>query len=416
MGIKKISGIGNYLLAEGLYRAKIDPFCSLTELSEDQQRYLLRELQATALESYDRQGLTRRAGGSYRDVQGNRGTMESMLQCYGRTTCSRGMPVIQEINGPHGRTIWYTEEQLFRPRSQRSTCSPTDDEDFSDKDVSPMKESVTKSSQHLDPPSGSVKYSKPRLSPSEVSTESSNTRLTSSGQAEVISDLASFLIDESWRNALSSTIQSKEMFELTDFLRKETERNAIVYPPEPEIFAALNLCPLQDVKVVIVGQDPYHGPGQSHGLSFSVRRGIRPPPSLQNIFLEAQSDVGICKPNHGDLTCWVQQGVLLLNSVLTVRAGEANSHSKKGWEVITDAIIKTLNEERNGLVFLLWGNPAHLKASNVDETRHTVIRTSHPSPLGAMKTNSPFLGSKCFSQTNEALEKYGKKVIDWSIQ
>jgi uracil-DNA glycosylase len=391
-------------LAEGLYRARIDPFCTLNELSENQQRSLLRELQATAVESYDRQGLTRRAGGSYRDVQGKRGTMESMLQCYGRRVCSRGMPVIQELNGPHGRTIWYTEDQLFRPRSQRIIQTPSDDEDISE------------SSQYLDPTSAPEKMSKLKLSPNEPLTVSSNERLSISGGGDAPFDLMSYLTDQSWNRALSSTFQSKEVGELTDFLRKEKEGNAIVYPPEHEIFAALNLCPLHDVKVVIVGQDPYHGPGQSHGLSFSVRRGIRPPPSLQNIFLEAQSDVGIPQPRHGDLTCWVQQGVLLLNTVLTVRAGEANSHSKKGWESVTDVIIKTLNEETNGLVFLLWGKPAHLKACNVDEARHTVIRTSHPSPLAAMKTNSPFLGSKCFSQTNEALKKYGKKIIDWSVQ
>lgn len=195
----------------------------------------------------------------------------------------------------------------------------------------------------------------------------------------------------------------------------EAATDTIDAPPEL-VFAALNLCPMDQVKVVIVGQDPYHGPGQGHGLAFSVQKGVRPPPSLLNIFKEVQSDVGIPTPTHGNLEHWARQGVLLLNSVLTVRRGQANSHARQGWEKLTDEIIGILNERRTGLVFLLWGTPAHRKAAAVDESKHTVIRTSHPSPLGAAKTHSPFLGSRCFSRANAALESHGQAAIDWSVR
>ena len=167
--------------------------------------------------------------------------------------------------------------------------------------------------------------------------------------------------------------------------------------------------------MVVLGQDPYHGFGQGHGLAFSVRKGIKPPPSLRNIFKEAMSDVGIDDPkNNGNLEGWAKQGVLLLNTVLTVRRGEANSHAKWGWEDFTDEVINTINENNESVVFLLWGSPAHKKAKKVDESKHTVIRTSHPSPLGATKTASPFLSSKCFSRANQALLAAGEEPIDWN--
>jgi uracil-DNA glycosylase len=230
------------------------------------------------------------------------------------------------------------------------------------------------------------------------------------------SELVSSLTEASWKDALSETIGSESFLKLASFLQEERASGATIYPPQDEIFNALNLCPFDQVKVVIVGQDPYHGPGQGHGLAFSVRKGVKAPPSLQNVFREATEDVGIEAPEHGNLEHWAKQGVLLLNTVLTVRRGEANSHAKRGWEDFTDRVIQELNDQHEGLVFLLWGSPAAKKASGVDTSKHTVIRTSHPSPLGATKTASPFLGSKCFSRTNAALNKMGKDPIDWNVE
>ena len=163
------------------------------------------------------------------------------------------------------------------------------------------------------------------------------------------------------------------------------------------------------------GQDPYHGPGQGHGMAFSVRKGVPPPPSLKNIFREAVEDIGIDVPGHGNLQHWAKQGVLLLNSVLTVRRGEANSHKDKGWELFTDSVIQALNDQAESVVFLLWGNPAQQKASSVDSTKHIVIKTSHPSPLVATKTKTPFIGSRCFSRVNAELVRMKKEPIDWNV-
>jgi uracil-DNA glycosylase len=202
-----------------------------------------------------------------------------------------------------------------------------------------------------------------------------------------------------------------------------------VYPDACDTFAALNWCPLDDVKVVIVGQDPYHGHGQAHGLCFSVRKGLQIPPSLRNIYQELRDDPLVNfpvsqngMPKHGSLERWAKQGVLMLNSVLTVRKGQAFSHQKKGWEQFTDEIIRILDqrsqESGKGLVFLLWGKPASEKTQALLKpgvSNHTIIFSSHPSPLAARKTNTPFLGSKCFSRANDALEKLGHKPIDWNV-
>jgi uracil-DNA glycosylase len=177
----------------------------------------------------------------------------------------------------------------------------------------------------------------------------------------------------------------------------------------------LNMCPLPDIKVVILGQDPYHGPGQAHGLAFSVQDGVKVPPSLRNIYKEAKSDVGLQVPTHGNLTEWAKQGVLMLNTVLTVEKAQPNSHKKQGWETFTDEVIKVLNKSEEPLVFLLWGKPANAKAANVNKTKHLVISSSHPSPLGATKTASPFIGSKCFSRANEFLQDNGKDPINWQV-
>ena len=238
--------------------------------------------------------------------------------------------------------------------------------------------------------------------------------------------LWSGLRDVSWRDALrNDAVASDSLARLADFLDDERQRGNVVYPPQSQIFEALNACPIENVRVVIVGQDPYHGPGQAHGLAFSVSPGVPPPPSLRNVLRELANDIGDLgdlsddespAPRHGCLTGWAQQGVLLLNDVLTVRQGEAGSHARQGWEDFTNAVLHVLLQRNNDrpLVWLLWGNPAQKKAGVIDETRHIVIRTSHPSPLGATKTSSPFLGSKCFSRANAALIELGHDPINWN--
>eukprot|EP01034_Spumella_vulgaris_P025778 gene25778-32270_t len=183
------------------------------------------------------------------------------------------------------------------------------------------------------------------------------------------------------------------------------------------IFSAFNLCPFDTVKVVVIGQDPYHGPGQAHGLAFSVQHGVAIPPSLKNMIKELTNDPDsvMNKPGHGNLEHWSQQGVLLLNNVLTVRKADANSHQKHGWEQFTDAVVRELSK-REGLVYLLWGKPAQLKCKNIDSTKNTIITSSHPSPLAAYKTDEPFIGSKCFSRCNAALVERGQTPIDWTIR
>ena len=186
-----------------------------------------------------------------------------------------------------------------------------------------------------------------------------------------------------------------------------------IFPPRQNIFRALNLCDYEDVKVVILGQDPYHGPNQAHGLSFSVKKGVTPPPSLQNIFLELHNDIGCQIPAHGELTKWANQGVLLLNSVLTVRRGKPNSHQGMGWEILTDEIISKLNERREPIVFLLWGRYAKEKASKITNPQHLVLTSSHPSPYSA---SYGFLGCRHFSKTNAFLKEHGIAPIDWQIE
>ena len=236
------------------------------------------------------------------------------------------------------------------------------------------------------------------------------------------SSLVENLKDPGWKAALSDQLLKSESFLcLAVFLEEQKRLGITVYPPRDQIFAALNMCPLDSVKLVIIGQDPYHG-GQGHGLAFSVIKRIPPPPSLLNIFKEVLEDVGIEEPMHGNLERWAWQGVLLLNTVLTVENGKANSHAGKGWEEVTDMIVRVVCEKNetvgsSGLVFLLWGNAASKKARNVidKDCGHVVIETSHPSPLGASKTDSPFLGSRCFSRANSALQRMGKDVIDWNV-
>ena len=215
----------------------------------------------------------------------------------------------------------------------------------------------------------------------------------------------------SWLTHLESVFQTPEMINLRAFLVQEQKQHT-VYPPNRDLFNALNLTPLDQVKVVILGQDPYHGANQAHGLSFSVRHGITPPPSLKNIFNELQSDLGISPPSHGDLTQWAQQGVLLLNTVLTVRARKAGSHRNQGWEVFTDAVIQTLNAQQEGVVFILWGRQAQAKQTLIEAQKHLVITSPHPSPYSA---DRGFFGSRPFSQCNQYLSSQGKEPVDWSL-
>jgi uracil-DNA glycosylase len=217
-------------------------------------------------------------------------------------------------------------------------------------------------------------------------------------------------IEPSWKKRLADEFEKPYFNELTTFVKEEYAEST-VYPNPKNIFQAFELTPFESVKVVILGQDPYHGPHQAHGLSFSVTDGVRNPPSLQNIFKEIESDIGE-KPEKesGDLSRWATQGVLLLNATLTVRAGAAGSHQGHGWEEFTDAVIRKLSEEREHLVFILWGNYARTKGAHIDRSKHCVIESPHPSPFSA---HNGFFGSKPFSKTNEYLESYGQTPIDW---
>lgn len=214
-----------------------------------------------------------------------------------------------------------------------------------------------------------------------------------------------------WNPLLRDEFDKPYWNELQRFVQEERTR-ATVYPPHPEVFAALHLTPYADTRVMILGQDPYHGPGQAHGLCFSVRRGVRVPPSLANIHKELASDVGVPVPDHGNLEPWAAQGVLLLNATLTVRAGQAGSHQGKGWETFTDEVIRTVAAKDDHVVFVLWGSSARRKKSLIDTARHTIVESPHPSPLSA---HNGFFGSRPFSRANEALVAHRQPPIDWSL-
>lgn len=218
-------------------------------------------------------------------------------------------------------------------------------------------------------------------------------------------------IEPSWKAALESEFSAAYMQELKVFLIEEKLKGCVIFPPGKDIFNAFNLTPFDKVKVVILGQDPYHGKGQAHGLSFSVPEGITPPPSLVNIFKELSADLGVPIPKSGNLEGWAKQGVLLLNAILTVRADQAASHHGQGWEKFTNAVIKTISDKREHVVFILWGNFAREKKTLVDASKHLVIESSHPSPFSA---SNGFFGSKPFSKTNEYLKQWGVPEITWS--
>jgi uracil-DNA glycosylase len=220
------------------------------------------------------------------------------------------------------------------------------------------------------------------------------------------------VIESSWKEKLSAEFGKPYFLGLKEYLVEE-KKKYIVYPPGPKIFAAFDYTPFTKVKVVIIGQDPYHGPRQANGLCFSVNAGISHPPSLVNIFKEIQTDLGFPYPQSGDLEKWARQGVLLLNATLTVRANSAGSHQEKGWETFTNAAIRSVSEFRDPVVFLLWGRYAQQKESMIDKTKHVVLTSGHPSPMSANK--GFWFGNKHFSKTNEILRSWGKEEIDWRI-
>lgn len=219
-------------------------------------------------------------------------------------------------------------------------------------------------------------------------------------------------LDQSWKSYLGDEVEAPYFKQLEQRLSSEKERGYTIYPPQEYIFNAYAQTPFEDVKVVIIGQDPYHNPNQANGLAFAVNKGFQQPPSLQNIFKEIQQDIGTPIPDHGDLTGWAQQGVLLLNTVLTVRAHQARSHCGIGWESFTSKTIERLSQQKEGLVFLLWGKDAQAKAELINEEKHFILEASHPSPYSA---NRGFFGCRHFSQTNEILKSIGKDPINWEI-
>ena len=461
MDQKKISGVGNYILSEALHRAGIDPFCGIDELSTSRRIRLFREIKTVCYESYvsqqqsqqqsqtedDDATATTTGGGALSTGSGwtsvrSLEPFEFQLRVYGQLKCPKGSPVVRETKGPHGRTIWYTNDQLFVARHIReqqqqggvtATNAPTstvqDNEDrwtITRKDGMEMgntsNDNNNRGNQNVGiGPNGGVATN---------TNESDN-----NNKNDHVWNILDGLHEPGWKQALKPYTTSSNSFEsLQVFLEEECAvyGPSQIYPPRHQIFSALNLCPLDKVKVVILGQDPYHGPNQSTGLAFSVSKSIsKIPPSLRNIFKELDNDVGRQSGGpppiirHGDLEGWAKQGVLMLNTVLTVRRGQANSHKKRGWEDFTDEIVCILRDHANknndeadssgGIVFLLWGAPAAKKAKSIvdSDAKHVVIATSHPSPLGATKTASPFLTSGCFSRVNEALVEMGKTPIDW---
>lgn len=225
-------------------------------------------------------------------------------------------------------------------------------------------------------------------------------------------DQGAVRLDPSWLNVLGKEFDQPYMQQLKTFLQQQKNSGKVIYPPGSQWFSAFNDTPFDKVRVVILGQDPYHGPDQAHGLCFSVLPGVKVPPSLANIYKELASDLGIKQPNHGCLTSWAKQGVLLLNATLTVEQADAGSHQGKGWEQFTDQAIRAINDQSEAVVFLLWGSHAQKKGAFIDQSRHLVLKSVHPSPLSAYRG---FLGCKHFSATNSYLQQHGRQPIDWLL-
>ncbi len=228
--------------------------------------------------------------------------------------------------------------------------------------------------------------------------------------SEIRNNMSDVKIHESWKQSLKYEFEKPYFQNLSQFIKDEIHAGETIYPHPKNIFSAMNQTPFDSVKVIILGQDPYHGPGQAHGLSFSVQEWVRNPPSLVNIFKEIQDDIGVSLPKNGDLTRWADQWVLLLNTTLTVRAAQPMSHVGKWWETFTDTIIQTLSKERNFLIFLLWGSHAQKKRSLIDTTKHAILEAPHPSPLSSYRG---FFGCKHFSKTNSLLREHGIEEIQW---
>ena len=227
-----------------------------------------------------------------------------------------------------------------------------------------------------------------------------------------MSEAREIRLEASWKQRLEPEFSQPYMLALREFLLQRRQAGAVIYPPGDRIFNALDSTPFDKVRVVILGQDPYHGPGQAHGLCFSVRLGVPTPPSLLNIFKEIHDDLGLAPPDHGYLQAWAQRGVLLLNAVLTVERGQAGAHQGKGWEQFTDQVVRLLNAERDGLVFMLWGSHALKKGAVLDRHRHLVLTAPHPSPLSAHRG---FFGCRHFSKANAWLQEQGQSPVDWSL-
>ncbi|XP_063171741.1 uracil-DNA glycosylase isoform X1 [Candoia aspera] len=260
------------------------------------------------------------------------------------------------------------------------------------------------------PKNGSCSPRSPPLSPQQVERIRKNKEAALQRLATRTARYIPAELGQSWRVSLAGEFSKPYFAQLMTFVAEE-RKHYTVYPPQHQVFTWTQLCDIHDVKVVILGQDPYHGPGQAHGLCFSVQRPVPPPPSLENIYRELATDIeGFSHPGHGDLTGWAKQGVLLLNAVLTVRAHQANSHRERGWEQFTDAVVSWLNENLDGLVFMLWGAYAQRKGSSIDRKRHHILQTAHPSPFSVHRG---FFGCKHFSKTNEFLKESGKRLVDW---
>ncbi|ELU04167.1 hypothetical protein CAPTEDRAFT_219606 [Capitella teleta] len=280
-----------------------------------------------------------------------------------------------------------------------------------DADHKKLKQDKESKADVVSSPKREVYSSAPMLTPEQKKKIEGNRlqaqikRLTSSSHG-----LLQRSIGTDWFEVLQDEFNKTYFSKLGEFLQSERSKHT-VFPPSDQVFAWSQMCDFKDVKVVVLGQDPYHGPNQAHGLCFSVQSGIKPPPSLENMFKELKNDIdGFAHPGHGNLTGWARQGVLLLNAVLTVRAHSANSHKDRGWEKFTDAVISCVNKHHNGIVFLLWGSYAQKKGACIDKRKHHVLKGVHPSPLSAHRG---FFGCKHFSQCNELLAREGKKPIDW---
>ncbi|KAM3611541.1 uncharacterized protein V6R79_020200 [Siganus canaliculatus] len=292
-----------------------------------------------------------------------------------------------------------TINSFFSPVSKKRVCKDSTGAEEDEKDSKKLKPSAVEPEPSCPPASA--------LSPEQLDRIARNKKAALERLSSVQTPPG---FGETWRTALSAEFGKPYFKQLMTFVSEERKRHT-VYPPAEQVFTWTQTCNIRDVKVVILGQDPYHGPNQAHGLCFSVKRPVAPPPSLENMYKELVSDIeGFQHPGHGDLTGWAEQGVLLLNAVLTVRAHQANSHKDKGWEMFTDAVVQWLSNNLEGLVFMLWGSYAQKKGASINRKRHHVLQAVHPSPLSAHRG---YFGCKHFSKANELLKKSGKSLVDW---